>query len=75
MELWCIAQKIEEDSELLPEKRQIKTVKKWRPSPDPWLKCNIGSVCSESKQLGGMAWVLRDGVGKVLLHSRRAWAG
>uniref|UniRef100_A0A1J3J7Y2 Putative mitochondrial protein n=1 Tax=Noccaea caerulescens TaxID=107243 RepID=A0A1J3J7Y2_NOCCA len=75
VELWFFSQKIEEGSEFFQEERQIKTVRKWRPPPDPWLKCNIGSVWSESKQVGGMAWVLRDGMGKVLLHSRRAWPG
>ncbi|CAA7054860.1 unnamed protein product [Microthlaspi erraticum] len=71
VELWFLAQKIVEDSQA---EVQVKTVKKWRPPPKPWLKCNIGSYWSEGKSLGGMAWVLRDEMGKILLHSRRAWA-
>ncbi|KAG7595232.1 hypothetical protein ISN45_Aa01g039400 [Arabidopsis thaliana x Arabidopsis arenosa] len=50
-------------------------VKKWDPPPLNWVKCNIGAAWSNKKQIGGCSWVVRDALGKVLLHSRRAFGG
>ncbi|CAA7056903.1 unnamed protein product [Microthlaspi erraticum] len=75
MELWFLAQEVEERDEGSRSETVVKVAKNWRPPPIPWLKCNVAGVWSEAKQLGGMAWVLRDEEGKVLLHSRSAWAG
>lgn len=46
----------------------------WSKPPLNWFKCNIGSSWSKRNQSGGGAWVLRDDGGRVLLHSRRAFA-
>lgn len=47
--------------------------KKWKLSPFPWLKCNIGVSWSNRNKLAGASWVLRDSYGKVILHSRRSF--
>uniref|UniRef100_A0A1J3EMF6 Uncharacterized protein n=1 Tax=Noccaea caerulescens TaxID=107243 RepID=A0A1J3EMF6_NOCCA len=54
VELWFLAQKIEVDWEIDQNETQAKRVKKWRPPPKPWLKCNVGSFWSEEKQMRGM---------------------
>lgn len=46
----------------------------WKPPPLDWLKCNIGVSWSNSNKIAGGAWVLRDHLGVVLLHSRRAFS-
>ncbi|CAA7025171.1 unnamed protein product [Microthlaspi erraticum] len=71
--MWFLAQKLVDGDGSLGSEVGVKSIKKWRPPPKPWLKCNVGSYWSEAKKEGGMAWVLRDELGKVLLHSRRAW--
>ncbi|CAA7062148.1 unnamed protein product [Microthlaspi erraticum] len=73
MEMWFLAQKVEEECDAELAENHTKIVKRWRPPPKPWLKCNVGSVWSEEKQMDGFAWVLRDEEGTVLLHSRRSW--
>ncbi|XP_020885936.1 uncharacterized protein LOC110229659 [Arabidopsis lyrata subsp. lyrata] len=45
----------------------------WSPPPLNWFKCNIGISWSNRNKFAGCAWVLRDHLGKVLLHSRRAF--
>ncbi|CAA7036443.1 unnamed protein product [Microthlaspi erraticum] len=75
VDLWYLAQEVEKEEEDRQSGPLTKLAKKWRPPPKPWLKCNVGSVWSEAQQRGGMAWVLRDEVGEVLLHSRRVGVG
>lgn len=50
------------------------TRRKWSPPTDQWVKCNIGVSWSETLSLLGAAWVLRDVLGNVSLHSRRCFA-
>ncbi|CAA7052657.1 unnamed protein product [Microthlaspi erraticum] len=75
MEFWFLAQEVEERFGDARSEVSGNIIRKWRPPPKPWLKCNVASFWSEERKLGGMAWVLRDDEGKVLLHSRRAWDG
>ncbi|KAG7533504.1 hypothetical protein ISN45_Aa08g011310 [Arabidopsis thaliana x Arabidopsis arenosa] len=47
----------------------------WIAPPINWLKCNVATSWSKKNKFDGCAWVLRDHVGKVLLHSRCALTG
>ncbi|KAG7537204.1 hypothetical protein ISN44_As13g011240 [Arabidopsis suecica] len=47
----------------------------WIAPPINWLKCNVATSWSKNNKFDGCAWVLRDHVGKVLLHSRCALTG
>lgn len=40
-----------------------------------WSKCNVGFSFCKGNQLVGASWVLRDDKGRMLLHSRRCFAG
>ncbi|CAA7017027.1 unnamed protein product [Microthlaspi erraticum] len=73
-ELWLVAQKVDKDCEVLSPTVSHREVKRWRPPPDPWLKCNVGCFWEKNSCRGGMAWVIRDGAGVVHLHSRRAFS-
>lgn len=53
----------------------VQTVsKKWLPPKTSEVKCNIGFAWSRQKQMAGVAWVVRDSYGTVLLHSRRSYS-
>lgn len=52
-----------------------RVVKVWEKPPCNWFKCNVGSSWSKRNQIVGGAWVLRDELGVVLFHSRRAFFG
>ena len=51
-----------------------KVPQKWTPPPENEFKCNIGVAWSGQKQLVGVSWVVRDSMGKVILHSRRSYS-
>lgn len=48
--------------------------KKWSPSDKNWVKCNIASALNKTKLERGVAWVLRNDRGMVLLHGRRSFS-
>ena len=45
----------------------------WNPRDGEELKCNIGMRWVKEARIAGAAWVLRNGSGEVLLHSRRSF--
>lgn len=38
---WFLAQEVEEENEAIVDSGRRKFIKRWRPPPEPWLKCNI----------------------------------
>ncbi|KAG5399911.1 hypothetical protein IGI04_014518 [Brassica rapa subsp. trilocularis] len=49
--------------------------RKWSSPPLSILKCNIGVSWSSASMYCGAGWIIRNSVGKVLLHSRRSFSG
>ncbi|CAG7908974.1 unnamed protein product [Brassica rapa] len=45
----------------------------WVVPPRQFVKCNIGMKWSNTKKELGVAWILRNSEGSVLLHSRRSF--
>lgn len=41
--------------------------------PKGWVKCEIGMEWSKESSCTGAAWIVRNDVGRVLQHSRRAF--
>lgn len=60
-------------SKLLQPRMNYKNIVKenWCPSQIGWVKCNMAIAWSKHSRLGGCAWVLRNHLGEVLLHSWR----
>ncbi|KAG7583244.1 Endonuclease/exonuclease/phosphatase superfamily [Arabidopsis suecica] len=72
---WFDSQKLNEDGVMAEQSEVVRRVSvRWKPPPVEWFKCNIGISWSNRNKLAGCAWVLRDHLGVVLLHSRRAFA-
>lgn len=71
--LWFLAQDVEKESEALVNAGIGKITKRWRPPPEPWLKCNIGASWLKENRTGGGAWALRDFKGVVVMHSRKSF--
>lgn len=47
----------------------------WEPLLNDWSKCNIGIFWCKTTCIAGVAWILRDWKGQVILHSRSSFAG
>ncbi|CAN6873720.1 unnamed protein product [Brassica oleracea] len=43
----------------------MRTVKKWQPPMQPWLKCNTDRAWDQNKEYCIVGWVLRDHQGNV----------
>lgn len=50
-------------------------VQVWKKPEANWVKCNVGVSWSNKNRLAGGAWVLRNELGVVVLHSRRSFSG
>lgn len=46
----------------------------WEPPQEGWLRCDIGIEWCKRTMICGAAWILRDELGMVLLHSRCSFA-
>ncbi|XP_020890704.1 uncharacterized protein LOC110230857 [Arabidopsis lyrata subsp. lyrata] len=67
---WFLAQQVQKEDEQNTSKANAGLHKVWKPPDNPWLKCNIASSWDKHNKVGGAAWVLRNSLGVVLLHSR-----
>ncbi|KAG7588150.1 Reverse transcriptase zinc-binding domain [Arabidopsis suecica] len=72
---WLEAQEIEEEEAPDSGVGLSQESVGWTAPPFTWLKCNVATSWSKRNKFAGSAWVLRDHVGKVLLHSRCALPG
>lgn len=70
---WFIVQELYQQPMADDTGSQNSPVVKWEPPPLGFVKCNVGVAWSKKKLLSGASWVLRDHMGKVLMHSRRAY--
>lgn len=71
---WRLAQLNDKFNEKKEHEAMAVGFKSWSAPPSGWLKCNLGVCRSKTQNQCGMAWVLRNDKGKVLLHSRRAFS-
>ncbi|KAG7545433.1 Ribonuclease H domain [Arabidopsis suecica] len=72
---WVDAQKQEEEDDADAGDTLGQQAAGWTAPHVNWLKCNVATSWSKRNKFAGCAWVLRDHVGKVLLHSRCALPG
>ncbi|KAG2304842.1 hypothetical protein Bca4012_064004 [Brassica carinata] len=73
-EEWFLAQIVEEEISQAEPKRLSSLRQKWNPLPKDWKMCNIAYEWDKSSGILGLAWVLRNHRGVVLLHSRSSYA-
>lgn len=67
---WLLAHQKQEDA-----KENMKAIPiVWQAPESGKIKCNIGFSWSKQKKLAGVAWVVRNATGQVILHSRRAFS-
>ena len=72
-EFWLIAQKQEREKEVEEKKAREAVRKCWKPPRPGWIKCNIGVDFDKKTSRSGGAWVVRNEMGKILIHSRRVF--
>lgn len=73
-EEWFLAQEVEEETVKKELRSASRPKRRWTPPPQGWLNCNIAFEWNKNSKLLGVAWVVRNHRGVVLLHSRRAFA-
>ena len=54
-------------------KRRVNGNCNWCPTVGEFLKCNVGVSWSRGKDMAGRAWTVRNNVGEVIMHRRRAF--
>ncbi|KAG2304864.1 hypothetical protein Bca52824_033515 [Brassica carinata] len=69
---WTRAQKIEDREQAVENHSVFNKKKPWEKPQGSWLKCNIGHSWNRHTGEVGSAWVLRNGEGLVLMHSRKS---
>lgn len=71
--LWYAAQNLDSRSTDDHRDQSFHQAIEWKRPPLNFVKCNIGCKWLKKKNVAGAAWVVRNFVGKVLLHSRRSF--
>lgn len=70
---WFLAQSVEQKRTQLQGEGVENQVRIWKPPPIGWLMCNVATSWNSETGIGGGAWVLRDHLGRVLMHNRKAF--
>lgn len=71
--LWYAAQSLETRSMDDHRDQSFQVSSGWKHPPGNFVKCNIGVQWVKKRSIAGAAWVLRDDICTVLLHSRRSF--
>lgn len=71
---WFLAQVVEDELGAKETNQVMVVEKRWSPPEHDWLMCNIGMDWVKKTNSLGVAWVVRNHRGVVLLHSRRAFS-
>lgn len=71
---WFLAQEVDSEIPEYRGKEHNAVRKSWAPPSGNWLMCNVGLDWHRNSKLLGVAWVVRNHRGVVLVHSRRAFS-
>lgn len=69
-----MAQQVEEEVSIVGAKDTTPIKMRWIPLKKDWLMCNVGFDWVKQTKLLGVAWVVRNHRGVVIIHSRRAFS-
>lgn len=73
-EEWFLAQEVDDETKKLSEIVVEPRKGKWSPPPKDWVMCNVGFEWIKSTKKLGVAWVVRNHRGVVIMHSRRVFS-
>ncbi|KAF8049986.1 hypothetical protein N665_2080s0004, partial [Sinapis alba] len=70
---WDVIGKIGEEADfwLMAQKNKELVQRNWESPRKGWLKCNIGINFDKDLARSGGAWVIRNELGKVIMHNKR----
>lgn len=71
---WFLTQSIEAEVDLCQVSPAASRYTNWIPHSPLWTKCNLAYSWDKHTKLVGVSWLLRNHLGKLLLHSRHAFA-
>lgn len=71
---WFLAQLVEREVSNEADTIKDQNIGHWRPPHQGWLMCNVAFYWDKDKRLLGVAWVVWNHRGVVLIHSRRAFS-